>query len=390
MLQATLAFGAGIATIGSPCVLPVLPILLGASTLQGGKHRPLFITLGFVLSFSLVVLAFGATTRVFGLSQDALRTVGIAVLVVLGLVLLAPARAGRGWFGFIGDAAVRWGNGAGSGAGRGPWGGLVLGSSLGLLWTPCAGPVLASILALAATQPPAEAAPLLLAYAAGAGIPMLAIAYGGQALASRVRAAARYAGLLRRVFGVLVLSTAAAMHWHVDGQIAAWMMQVLAMPASAAPTSVPTPAPTPAPASTPEFDSISQWLNGPPQTMAQLRGKVVLLDFWTFGCVNCLNTLPHVKAWHAKYRNQGLVVIGVHTPEYAFEREPANVENAVKRLGITYPVALDNQFRTWHRWHVEAWPTVIVVDRQGRAVFRHVGEGNDSRIEAAIQQALGP
>jgi cytochrome c biogenesis protein CcdA/thiol-disulfide isomerase/thioredoxin len=379
MLEATLAFGAGVATVGSPCVLPVLPILLGASTLQGGRHRPLFVTLGFVLTFSAVVLAFAATTRVFGLSQDALRAVGIAVLVVLGIVLLVPARVGRGLLGFMGDMALRWGDRAGDG----PWGGLVLGSSLGLLWTPCAGPVLASILALAATQPLGDAAPLLLAYAVGSGVPMLAIAYGGQALVGRVSAVTRYAGALRRVFGVLVLCTAAAMHWHVDAQVAAWVSQAWAAPGSGAPA----PA-TGAATAAPDFDGITQWLNGPPLTIGELRGKVVLLDFWTFGCVNCLNTLPHIKAWHARFRDQGLVVVGVQTPEFAFEREPANVANAVRRLGVEYTVALDPQFRTWNRWHVAAWPTVILLDRQGRTVFRHVGEGAEVRIEAAILQAL--
>jgi len=379
MLETALAFGAGVATVGSPCVLPVLPILLGASALQGGRHRPLFITLGFVLTFSSVVLAFAATTRVFGLSQDALRAVGIAVLAVLGIVLLAPARAGRGLIPFVGDMAMRWGDRAGDG----PWGGLVLGSSLGLLWTPCAGPVLASILALAATQPLGRAAPLLLAYAVGAGVPMLAIAYGGRALVGRARAVSRYAGALRRVFGVLVLCTAAAMHWHVEAQVAAWVSQAWAAPAPA--TLAPA---TGAPTAAPDFEGITQWLNGPPLTIGDLRGKVVLLDFWTFGCVNCLNTLPHIKAWHVRFREQGLVVVGVHTPEFAFEREPANVANAVRRLGIEYPVALDAQFRTWNRWHVGAWPTVILLDRQGRIVFRHVGEGGEDRIEAAIRRAL--
>jgi len=243
--------------------------------------------------------------------------------------------------------------------------------------------VLASILALAATQPLHEAAPLLLAYAVGAGVPMLAIAYGGQALTGRVRAVARHAGALRRVFGVLVLATAAAMQWHVDSQVAAWVSQVWTTTAAAATAPARTPLET-----APEFDGITQWLNGPPLAMADQRGKVVVLDFWTFGCVNCLNTLPHVKALHARYRDQGLVVIGVHTPEFAFEREPTNVANAVRRLGVDYPVALDNQFRTWNRWHVDAWPTLVVIDRQGRPVYRHVGEGDEAGIDAAVRKAL--
>ena len=143
-----------------------------------------------------------------------------------------------------------------------------------------------------------------------------------------------------------------------------------------------------APASAPELAGIDQWLNSPPLTLQQLRGKVVLVDFWTYSCINCLNVLPHVKAWHQKYKDQGLVVIGVHTPEYPFERSTDNVRTAIKRLGIAYPVAQDNRYATWTAYNNQYWPAFYLVDRKGKIVYSHFGEGQYAQSEAAIQAAL--
>jgi thiol-disulfide isomerase/thioredoxin len=133
---------------------------------------------------------------------------------------------------------------------------------------------------------------------------------------------------------------------------------------------------------------IEAWLESPPLRIEDLRGKVVLVDFWTFACSNCARTLPSVKRWHARYADEGLVVIGVHTPEFAFEREKANVEEAVRRFGIDYPVALDNDYETWTAWKNRYWPSLYLVDREGRVVFRHEGEGDYEEIERAIEAAL--
>jgi len=265
MLQALLSFGAGIATAASPCILPMLPLVLGASAGSGagGRRsalRPLAIVLGFVLSFALAALLFGASTRVLGISQDTLRTASITVLLAFGVLLVWPTmleRALAPWGG-LADVARRIGDRAGAG----PGGALLLGMSLGLLWTPCAGPVLASTLALiAAEQQPLQAAGLLLAYAAGAGLPMLAVAYGGQAVTSRVRVLARHGAAIRRGFGVQVLVTAAAMAAQVDTTAAAWLSRSLAFgPAdSVAPETAPTIAVAP------EFTGVDQWFNSAPK-----------------------------------------------------------------------------------------------------------------------------
>jgi thiol-disulfide isomerase/thioredoxin len=141
-------------------------------------------------------------------------------------------------------------------------------------------------------------------------------------------------------------------------------------------------------AQAPELVQINQWLNSPPLTMAGLRGKVVLVDFWTYSCINCLRTLPYVRSWHAKYKDQGLVVIGVHTPEYAFERKTANVETALKRFGIQYPVAQDNQYGTWKAYNNQYWPAAYLIDRSGKVVLTHFGEGGYDEMEAAIKRLL--
>ena len=389
MLQTLLAFGAGIATVASPCVLPVLPILLGTTALPAGgsgsaaRHRPLFIVIGFVLSFAAAALLFGASTRVLGVSADALRTAAVVVLLGLGVLLLWPALWER--------AAARFGGLAGVAqrvsqhAGSGPAGGLLIGMSLGLVWTPCAGPVLASILALvAAEEQPLQAALLLGAYDLGAGLPMLAIGYGGQAMAARVRLLARHASGLRRGFGLAVVATALAMHWQVDAMAAAWVSRV-GTDMTAGDTA---PVAATEAERAPEFVGLDRWFNAEPTTLAQLRGKVVLVDFWTFACVNCLNTMPHVKSWHAKFRDQGLVVVGIHTPEFAFERESSNVQAAIKRLGIEFAVAQDNRYRTWTNWRNQYWPAFYLVDHEGRIVYRHVGEGRYDEMEQQIRKAL--
>lgn len=381
MLELGLALAAGVATVASPCILPMLPVLLGAAWGRRDPRRPLFIVLGFVATFAATAFAFGVSTRVLGVSQDAVRGVAIAALCVFGVLALfprvfeklAPALTP------LGDVAARL-----PGAQReGSLGALLLGASLGALWTPCAGPVLASILVLLASAPdPLHAAPLLAAYALGAGIPMLAIAYGGQAASSRVRGLARHAVVLRRGFGALVLLTALAMLRGADVAATAWLSGFLPAAEAARPAALPLGN------EAPEFEGIEAWLGSPPLRITELRGKVVLVDFWTFDCANCVRTLPSLKRWHTRYAAEGLVVIGIHTPEFAFERERENVEAAIRRYEIEYPVALDNRYATWTAWKNRYWPSVYLVGRNGRLVFRHEGEGDDEEIEHAIEAAL--
>jgi thiol-disulfide isomerase/thioredoxin len=138
----------------------------------------------------------------------------------------------------------------------------------------------------------------------------------------------------------------------------------------------------------PGFTGIDHWINSKPLDLAGLRGQVVLVEFWTYSCINCIHVMPYVKQWYRRYRDQGLVVVGVHTPEYGYERIPGNVQAAVKRFGIEYPVALDNGYRTWNAYGNRYWPALYLVDKSGRVVYRHFGEGDYQRTEARIRQLL--
>ncbi|MBB4844949.1 cytochrome c biogenesis protein CcdA/thiol-disulfide isomerase/thioredoxin [Paucibacter oligotrophus] len=391
MLQAMLTFGAGVATVASPCILPMLPLILGASLTParqqgraGAQLRPLFIVLGFVLAFAAAAVLLGAATRVLGLSPQSLRLVSVLVLGGFGLMLAWPALdrlLGR-LLQTPSAGLAGWGQRLGERATARQGGALLLGASLGLVWTPCAGPVLASVLALVASEAqPAKAAALLLLYALGAGLPMLLIAYGGQFFMHRLAALKRRAEALRRLFGLLMLLTAAAIHWQLDTQISAWLAERLSWQQAARSEAL-------QPAAAPELQELTRWFNSPPLSLAQLRGQVVLLDFWTFACVNCVRSVPHLQAWHRRYAAQGLVVIGLHTPELGFEKDPAQLQAAIQRLGLGYPVAQDNQYRNWRNWQVQAWPTLFLLDRQGRVRLRHVGEGDEALIEAEIQKLL--
>ncbi|RZL04384.1 MAG: cytochrome c biogenesis protein DipZ [Rubrivivax sp.] len=379
---------AGVATVASPCVLPVLPLLLGVSAQETSRTRPLFIILGFVLSFAALALLFSASTHVLGLSPDAVRWIATTGMLLAGLLMVWPALGERALapLGRVANLA----HAVGGHATQGPWGGLLLGASLGALWTPCAGPVLASILVLVAQQPSAgTTAPLLLSYAAGAGLPMLAIAYGGQVMTHKVRAFTRHADRFRRICGLMVMGSALTLGLQLDAHASAWASRVWSglSPTEVAVAQEPAVATDMAPAA-PEFIGIGPWLNSPPLSLKALRGQVVLVEFWTYGCSNCVNTLPHIQRWHERYARQGLKVVGVHTPEFAFERSPDNVRQAIRRHGLSYPVALDNQYKTWNAYGNRYWPALYLIDRQGRIVFTHFGEGDEARIEQRIQQTL--
>jgi thiol-disulfide isomerase/thioredoxin len=172
--------------------------------------------------------------------------------------------------------------------------------------------------------------------------------------------------------------------------VAAFAAAAVAVVAAAASSSVPAVPAAPVRSSSlaPEFTGIEKWLNSEPLSMQQLRGKVVLVDFWTFACINCVNTLPYVKSWHQKYKDQGLVVVGVHTPEYPFERSTENVKTAIRQYDIRYPVAQDNRYATWNAYANQYWPAVYLIDKKGQVVYTHFGEGQYAQTEATIQALL--
>jgi cytochrome c biogenesis protein CcdA/thiol-disulfide isomerase/thioredoxin len=388
-----IGLAAGFITAISPCVLPVLPIIFAGGA-TGGRRKPFAIIAGLVLSFSAFTLFGVWLLRKLGLPEDLLRNIAIGLLFLVAATLLFPKveeivqrpllRLTRRPSGDLG-------------------GGLLLGASLGLVFVPCAGPVLAAITVVGATQDVgARAIVLTVAYAIGAAIPMLLVAIGGRAGMTALRP---HAHRIRQALGVVVALTALAIAFNVDrhfqtaipGYTEALQEKVEQSDSAqrelqrlrgntrqvAATTSLRDYGPAP------ELAGLSNWINSEPLTLRKLRGKVVLIDFWTYSCINCLRTLPHVKAWYRTYHRKGLVVLGVHTPEFAFEHVPRNVRGAVRRLGITYPVALDNDYGTWNAFQNQYWPAKYLIDRRGHLRYYHFGEGEYDTTEERIRTLLG-
>jgi cytochrome c biogenesis protein CcdA/thiol-disulfide isomerase/thioredoxin len=389
MVQILFAFLGGVLTVAAPCILPVLPILLGSSVGQKNKLRPLFIILGFITTFALTSLVISIIVRyVPFFSQDHIRTIAVIFIGIFGIFLIwpLPFELLMSKFSRITNAT------AGVGRGQSNTSGLLLGMTLGLVWAPCAGPILATILALIALQGNTGRSLLLLAaYSLGAGIPMLIIAYGSQYISTKVRFIAQYSQRIQQIFGVLIVSLSVLMFFNKDTEIinalTAYFPQsnIEAKITNQKPMDIGLENYGPAA----ELTGISNWLNSNPLTIQQLKGKVVLIDFWTYSCINCIRTLPYVTSWYDTYNKDGFVVIGVHTPEFAFEKVTSNVEAATKNFGIKYPVAQDNDYGTWSAYKNQYWPAEYLIDKEGNIRYEHFGEGNYDHTENAIRTLLG-
>ena len=402
----------------SPCILPVLPIVLvaGASPAanagtpadagtparlpRAGLARSLAVIGGLVLSFSIIVLAGSEILSLLHLPQDALRDAGIALLIVVGLGYLIPP---------LGALIERPFARVGTRQPSGRAGGFVLGLAVGVVYVPCAGPVLAAIAVVGATHRVGLTAVILTAaFAVGTAVPLLAVAAAGGQLTSRIGAIRRRAPQIRRVggavlvvFAVLIASDVlAGLQRDIPGYTTALQgsakirkqLNTLTRTPHTSLTSCDSTATTlvncgPAP----NFTGITTWLNTPggtPLSLSALRGKVVLVDFWTYSCINCQRSLPHVEAWYKEYAKDGLVVVGVHTPEFAFEHVVSNVRAQAAALGVRYPVAIDNNYATWNAYSNQYWPADYLIDAQGNVRSVHFGEGGYSTMGQLIRQLL--
>lgn len=432
------AFISGVITILSPCILPVLPIVLSGGG-GGGKARPFGVIAGFVLSFTFFTLALSAIVSALGVPADFLRYAAIVLVVALGLVMLVP-RLRDGFERFASRIASRGGSGAASASSSGFWGGIPVGLSLGLVWTPCVGPIMASVISVALTQKIDGGSVLIgLAYSLGTALPMLGVMLGGRALIARVPALSRNAAKIQKVFGVVMISMGLvlALQWdrklqtailaafpaygtgltaieNNDAVQAALRARSGSLPAapgdpvvrastvfSGAPSdsfpAVSEGFALPDFGAAPPFVAAGPWLDAegtdpdaaaPALDLAALKGRVVLVDFWTYSCVNCVRTLPTLRSWYRAYRDEGLVIVGVHTPEFAFERTPANVSRAMADLGVEWPVVLDNDYAQWKAYGNKYWPAHYLVDSEGRVRYWHFGEGAYAETEAAIRSLL--
>jgi len=387
-----LAYLGGVLTILSPCILPVLPFVFARADRPFVKSGlPLLV--GMAVSFAAIA---SLATIGGGWAVDANR-IGRAIALVLfagfALLLIFPGLADRAM-----QPLVRMGERlSGPGRNEGIGGSLVLGLATGLLWAPCAGPILGLILTGAALSgASASTVLLLLAYALGAATSLaLALLVGGKVFAAMKRSLG--AGQwVRRALGVLVLGAVVVIALGLDtrvltslsaGQtnaIETRLARTLGMADDMPKTSVGLKDEGPLPS----LDGAVTWLNSPALTAEQLKGKVVLVDFWTYSCINCIRTIPHVKALYDRYAKDGLVIIGVHSPEFAFEKDLGNVRKAVGDFGIRYPVAIDNGWTIWRAFSNRYWPAQYLADAKGRIRYHHFGEGGEASTEGAIRTLL--
>jgi cytochrome c biogenesis protein CcdA/thiol-disulfide isomerase/thioredoxin len=398
-----LAYLGGVLTIVSPCILPVLPFVF-ARTGQPFLRSGLPLLAGMAVTFALVAsLATVGGGWVVQVNQYG-RWLALLCVALFGLTLLLPQLSERLTRPLV-AAGSRLSEAAGADAKPRPGASFLIGVATGLLWAPCAGPILGLVLTGAALQGASIGTTLLLlAYAAGAATSLaLALLVGGKVFGFMKRSLG--AGeWLRRGLGALMLAGVAAIALGLDTGVLARLStastggieQHLVDTLSAKPQqkSGATMAAAnhsdalPIEGALPSLEGAVQWLNSPPLTAEALKGKVVLVDFWTYSCINCLRSLPYVKAWAEKYHDQGLVVIGVHAPEFAFERDVSNVTQAMKDLGITYPVAIDNNYKVWRAFNNQYWPAHYFADAKGQIRYHHFGEGDYGESERVIQQLL--
>ncbi len=396
-----LAFVAGLITAVSPCVFPVLPIILG-SGVGASKRRPYAIIAGIATTFFVSVLFATWLLSALGLPDDLLRNISIALLFVFAATLIFP-QVGV----WIERPLSRLTRRPSSDLG----GGFLLGSALGFVFTPCAGPALAFVTSSAAAHDfGVKTVGVALAYTLGASLVMLGIALGGQRLATRIRGGLER---FRVVFGIVLAAAAFGLVFNLDARIQKWFpdytnaIQGVSEASGAGlnsyargtnPTHRKPIAHKKRPLSglkdygpAPEFAGIKAWLNTPngqPLTLQKLHGKVVLVDFWTYSCINCLRTLPYLEAWYRTYAKDGFVIVGVHTPEFAFEHDVSNVRTATKEYEVKYPVAIDDDYGTWNAYGNEYWPAEYLIDANGHVREAKFGEGDYSKTENAIRSLL--
>jgi len=410
ILLVAFAFLAGIVTILSPCILPILPIVLSSTVDTTGKRRPLGVVVGFVLSFTFFTLFLTTLVRLIGIPAESLRYLSIIILIIFGLSLFIPqiqlvieqlfSKLTR----FAPQSQTR----------HGFFGGLIIGLSLGLLWTPCVGPILASVISLALSGTvTAQAFIITFAYATGTAIPMFLILQAGSTALQKIPWLLKNSARIQKGFGIVMILVAIAIFFNLDRRFQTYILNTFPQygvgltqlednqlvrdtlqrlnPEPMDETVIGKPMsdlvlPKGPPA--PEIIPGGAWFNTQPLTLAALKGKVVIIDFWTYSCINCQRTFPYLKKWWTTYKDKGLVIIGVHAPEFEFEKSEKNVAQAIKDFELTYPIVQDNNFATWRAYNNNYWPAKYVIDKDGLIRYTHFGEGEYNETEKVIQELL--
>jgi cytochrome c biogenesis protein CcdA/thiol-disulfide isomerase/thioredoxin len=407
------AFVAGAATAVSPCVLPVLPVALSAGV-TGGRRRPLGVVTGLALSFTFATVALVYLISALGLPDNLLRTLAIVALIGFGVSLMVPPLGDRleAWLSRIGPTSgVSVGRG-----GEGFWSGALVGGGLGFVYAPCAGPILAGVITVSASQSfTTSRLSVALAYGMGSAIVLYLLMLGGRRITGRL---ARRSGRFQMAMGAVMVVIAALMLGNYDTRfetaIASDLPSFLVDPTKSLETTstardqlaalrghkarqaggvrqADAGERLPVLGRAPDFVGTQKWFNTPggaPLSLRRLRGHVVLVDFWTYSCINCIRTLPYLNAWYANYASKGFTIVGVHTPEFPFEHSAGNVAAAIGQNGIHYPVVQDNNYATWDAYNNEYWPAEYLIDAQGRIRLTDFGEGEYTAKERAIRSLL--
>ena len=417
------AFLAGVLTILAPCTLPVIPFVLGGSA-GADRRRVTGMIAGFAATFVLMTTVVAAVFVALDISTSILRTLAVVALGLVGVTLAVPAvdalvaraipgRSAPGMpaisDGTTADTTMQADgtNAAADGGSRrgGFLTGFLLGAAIGIVWAPCVGPLMASVITAAAVAGPSiDGISISLAYVVGAALPLAVIARWGRRATARVNG--QRAIRLRRGFGVAMVAASLIVLTGLDLPLQARLTAALPAGWGDALVSAGEPVPdgqtTPQPEAAveigpgelpdlgpaPEFTGLAAWINSSPITMASLRGKVVLVHFWTFGCINCIHVQPYVKAWYDTYEKDGFVVIGIHSPEFAYERDLDNVRAAVADADVRFPVATDPAFATWKAFGNRYWPGFSFIDRHGHVRYVSAGEGDYDIREAVIKALL--
>jgi len=403
------ALVAGAGTALSPCVLPILPAVLSAGV-TGGRRRPLGVVTGLALSFTFATVGLVYVIDVLGLPNGVARDLAIVVLFAFGFCLLVPPIGDR-----VEAFASRLAPGPARFGGDGFGSGLIVGASLGLVYAPCAGPILAGVIVVSAAQDfTAGRLAVALSYAVGSAIVLYLLLLGGRRVAQSL---APVRGRIQMALGAVMVLVAVAMTANLDTRfqtaIASDLPGFLVNPtegiekspvvaadlAKVRQTGKPIVDPSqlnetvdlPTYGQAPDFTDTQEWFNTPggePLSISDLRGKVVLVDFWTYTCINCIRTLPYLEAWQQRYGRDGFTIVGVHSPEFPFEKDAGNVEDAIRQNQITYPVAQDNDLATWDAWGNQYWPADYLVDAEGNVRSAHFGEGGYDQTEREIRTLI--
>ena len=394
ILTAFLTLLAGVLTVLTPCALPLLPVIVGGG-LAGGTRRPWIVAAGLVVTLITFTVLLKASTSLMAVDARVWLMISGLLILFLGLSMLFPG----GW------AVIAQRLGFSRGANtllacanrtRGSWSAAATGVALGPVFSSCS-PTYAWVIATVLPTDMLWGMTLLGLYCLGLVGALVLLSLLGRRIIERFSWAMNPQGWFRRgvalllvVVGVLVTS---GTHRNLQVWAAGLLPAVGQIEAGSVAQEVPGPQESAPPDGTevheaPELTGIEAWINSDPVSLAELRGRVLLIDFWTYSCINCIRTQPYLNAWYERYRDQGLEIIGVHAPEFAFERLPENVERAVKEAGIEYPVALDNEFATWRAYGNRYWPAKYLIDRNGNLVFSHHGEGAYEETEQRIRELL--